>query len=184
MFCWQFDGCSEEFTRSPQESSGVCKESSGVCKEFSGVCKEFSRLLKVFFNFIRETTKFLTDSSGVLKDMWGSVIYREILASQKRLTDLKNALVMLSPKLDATYEQYLSRIPEDNKKLAYCVLSWVALAHRPMTLEELQYAIAIQWDNEEMSEVKSGDLYPPGVVLEICVGLIMQRENRIVLTRE
>jgi hypothetical protein len=63
---------------------------------------------------------------------------------------VKEALTTLSRQssLAAVYEQSLSNIPEGNVNRAYSILRVMAAASRPLTLDELAEATAIDIENE------------------------------------
>ena len=88
---------------------------------------------------------------------------------------LRSTLNRLPRELDGTYEQTLQRIYEQNKddvSLAEKTLSWVAFTLRPLTVPELQHAIATMYFEDEDDDVFEDDLPDEEVLLAVCAGLL------------
>jgi hypothetical protein len=76
-----------------------------------------------------------------------------------------------------TYDNALARIDkqsEEQRNLAYQVLSWISYAFRPLSLVELQYAVAI---HEDMTEMDEEDLNDEKFLLSVCGGLVVLTEE-------
>ena len=70
-----------------------------------------------------------------------------MLAKQKNKRDLRKALSSLPKELNETYNQTMVRIRSQDTEsvlLAESVLSWISAARRPLIVEELQHALAVQ----------------------------------------
>ncbi|KAF8868313.1 hypothetical protein BD779DRAFT_1461389, partial [Infundibulicybe gibba] len=65
-------------------------------------------------------------------------------AKVSRLADLRLALAKLPEHLETTYDETLGRINDGDKPLAYQIFSWLIHAARPMTIRDLQYALAVE----------------------------------------
>jgi hypothetical protein len=102
-------------------------------------------------------------------------LHLERLSCSDTPKNLKSILGRLSDDsdIDKTYDESITRISSDDRDLAFTVFSWVALAHRPFTMEVLLHAIATDWDNEEQLEIGDADLHLPDRVLEVCQGLVV-----------
>ncbi|KAH6891579.1 hypothetical protein BKA70DRAFT_1201661 [Coprinopsis sp. MPI-PUGE-AT-0042] len=79
----------------------------------------------------------------------------------------------LPAKLDVLYDEAFERIqmqPEEHVALAKRVLLWVAYAYRPLTVEELRYAVtsdpSVDWATPE-------SLVPESLLVSVCCGLII-----------
>jgi len=104
--------------------------------------------------------------------------------SQPTLGHIKRVLQTL-PRgmkgLDETYEQAIKRIEGQEKgyrELAKQVLSWVTYAKRPLSITEVQHALAVSADMTDMDR----DFLPEVEVLgSICAGLITIDQNSHVL---
>lgn len=94
------------------------------------------------------------------------------LLTQGTVSHVKKTLNQLPSTLDGIYGEALTRIEEStayNSKLAVQVLSWVSYAQRPLTLLELQHAIAIDINSPELDH----DELPDEVQLtSVCGGLV------------
>lgn len=86
-------------------------------------------------------------------------------------------LEKLPPKLDVLYEETMKRIEaqdEERAALSKLVLTWVVHSFRPLTIEDLQYAVAsdpqIDWADE-------ANLVPESLLIAVCCGLITVEDN-------
>jgi ankyrin repeat protein len=85
---------------------------------------------------------------------------------------LRKQLATLPPTLDKTYERILGSIPEEYSSYAIRLLRWLAFSVRPLLLEELAEAVAIDperntpFDRDEVLE-------DPSDILEICSSLVV-----------
>ena len=85
---------------------------------------------------------------------------------------LLKALEELPQGFTGTYDAALMRIDEQSKEsreLAYCVLSWISYAFQPLSLLELQYAVAVK---KNMTGMDDSDLHDEEFLLSICAGLV------------
>ncbi|KAF8874898.1 hypothetical protein BD779DRAFT_1450612, partial [Infundibulicybe gibba] len=58
--------------------------------------------------------------------------------------------------------------------LAYRIFSWLIYAAQPMTIHDLQYALAV---DDGMTAIDTQDLYDEATLTSICVGLVVLRGN-------
>ncbi|KAH6879966.1 hypothetical protein BKA70DRAFT_1207238 [Coprinopsis sp. MPI-PUGE-AT-0042] len=84
----------------------------------------------------------------------------------------------LPAKLDMLYDEAFERIemqPEEHAALAKRVLLWVAYAYRPLTIEELRYAVAsdpkVDWETPE-------NLVPESLLVSVCCGLTVVEDKK------
>ena len=99
-------------------------------------------------------------------------LHLQSLAMQRNLRQLKKTLNNLSVDLDEVYEKNIDRIPELDRELAFHIFSWIALVVHPLTLWELQQALATDWEDEEMDTIGEDELDLPSRILQVCVGLV------------
>jgi hypothetical protein len=99
-------------------------------------------------------------------------LHLQSLATQRNLRQLKRALLNLSVDLEEVYEKNIDRIPELDRELAFHIFSWIALTVRPLRLWELQYALVIDWKDDDMDSVGKDELDLPSRILQVCVGLV------------
>ncbi|KAF8883121.1 hypothetical protein BD779DRAFT_1399250, partial [Infundibulicybe gibba] len=112
--------------------------------------------------------------TGVMKKADGMFLLAQLhmnsLETKLNVRDLRRALDELPNTLDATYDEAMSRISNDYRALAYRIISWLIHAARPLTIRDLQYALAIE---EGMTVPNSDNLYDGSSVTSICVGLVV-----------
>ncbi|KAH6902845.1 hypothetical protein BKA70DRAFT_1156371, partial [Coprinopsis sp. MPI-PUGE-AT-0042] len=83
----------------------------------------------------------------------------------------------LPAELNLLYDKAFERIemqPEEYAALAKCVLLWVAYAYRPLTVNDLQYAVA---SNPTLDWKTPGNLVPGSLLVSVCCGLITVEDN-------
>ncbi|KAH6879942.1 hypothetical protein BKA70DRAFT_1168325 [Coprinopsis sp. MPI-PUGE-AT-0042] len=88
----------------------------------------------------------------------------------------------LPVKLDALYDEAFERIemqPEEHAALAKRVLLWLAYAYRPLTVEEMRYAVAsdpkVDWATPE-------NLIPESLLVSVCCGLVIVEDKEDILS--
>jgi hypothetical protein len=67
-----------------------------------------------------------------------------------------------------------------DKELAHQVLSWIVYARRPLTVEELQYAVSV---SPGMTELDPKGIIYKGKLTSVCAGLVVVERNTIRLVR-
>src|SRR5579862_4271607 len=103
------------------------------------------------------------------------------LAKEDNLKAVRRALAALPRGLDATYDEAMRRIRGQNHaeaRRAEQVLSWISYALRPLTLIEIQHALAVEPEDADFDE----DAAPyEGVLVSVCAGLVtIDRESNII----
>src|ERR1700737_991544 len=68
------------------------------------------------------------------------------------------------------YETIMSRITQSKDKLALRTLSWVVYAKRPLHIDELQEAVAIEEGDRGLDQE---DLTPAQTLVEVCGSFIV-----------
>jgi hypothetical protein len=99
------------------------------------------------------------------------------LKSKSKRKEVRETLKHLPQELDDTYKEAMERIEmqcEDDRKLAERVLSWIVYAFRPLSLQELRYALATM---PGMTEVEDDDLDDQDVLISVCAGLVIVDEE-------
>lgn len=95
------------------------------------------------------------------------------LKLQPSLAAIRRALRDLSPEVDQIYSNILVRIEDQSKvdkSLAIQALTWVVLAHRPLSIEELVQAMAVEISAEELDFEEQTHF---DIVLRVTMGLIV-----------
>ena len=98
-------------------------------------------------------------------------LHTDSLCAKSTLRSLRQTLDKLPDSFKDTYDNALARIDrqsEEQRKLAYRVFSWMSYAFRPLSLVELQYAVAI----EDMTEMDEEDLNDERFLLSVCGGFV------------
>jgi hypothetical protein len=68
--------------------------------------------------------------------------------------------------------------PVGDREIAERVLSWITYARRPLSLEELQHAVAI---SSEMTEMDLDAVVEETILMSVCAGLVVvDKQNNIV----
>jgi len=77
------------------------------------------------------------------------------LVIKKTRKAVREALKTLPKEQEKTYQEAMQRIKSqnvDDKHLAERILPWISLAFRPLTLNELQHALAVKFGESELDE--------------------------------
>ncbi|KAJ8059722.1 hypothetical protein OCU04_011367 [Sclerotinia nivalis] len=101
----------------------------------------------------------------------------EAIASELRISRVKKALTGLPNVLDSSYDDAMKRIMEgqdaNRKNLAMNILMWLSCAKRPLTVRELQHAMAIMELDPDEDELDEDDFYDQDLLLTVCAGLVV-----------
>ena len=87
---------------------------------------------------------------------------------------IEKALERVPDNMDATYERILNTInekPRPKRELARKTLMWIAYARRPLSIDELAYAISIEIDTKNLEDLESSTP-PEEFILDACANLI------------
>ena len=108
------------------------------------------------------------------------------LVSKSSLRAVRNALKVLPTRVNDTYDEVMARIrtqSPDDRELAENVLSWIAYARRPISLQELQHAVAVTPDMLDMDPEALVDKF---ILIDVCAGLVVidDRSSIIQLVRK
>ena len=96
----------------------------------------------------------------------------ESLTTKTTLRKLKDALTALPEGLDKTYDETMERINSqhpDQATLARKVLCWVFHAFRPLTVLEIQHALAVETGDSMLDE---DNIPEQELLLSVCNGLV------------
>lgn len=107
-------------------------------------------------------------------------LYMDSLMRLITLRKIKAALTLLPEGLDDMYDDTLERIQAQDSEcasLAMKVLSWAYFALRPLNLEELQHALAIEPGDSFLDEDGLAD---KDLIISVCGGLVSVQEGDIV----
>ena len=108
-------------------------------------------------------------------------LHVDSLSTKTSIKKLKSALDNLSTDLHVLYDEAILRVEEQNsdyRELAEKALRWVAYTYRPLQVEALQEALAIELEDLDF-DVEA--IQPIGLILDVCAGLLIyDEENEIV----
>jgi len=108
-------------------------------------------------------------------------LHIDSLVSKTNRREVRRALDNLPKEVDATYEEAMERIQaqiEDDKKLAERVLSWITYALRPLSLKEVQHALAVE---PGMTEMDSEAIEDEEILTSVCAGLVVIDEESSII---
>ena len=98
----------------------------------------------------------------------------------RTIKKIKIALESMPNELDELYRQTVERIrrqPGDDGELGMKVLSWVTHAKRPLRVEEIQHALAVEVDEDEDEDLPGqmdfDNILSPQSLTDLCAGLVV-----------
>ncbi|KAI9852608.1 MAG: hypothetical protein M1824_001849 [Vezdaea acicularis] len=98
--------------------------------------------------------------------------HMDSVSNKRSRNELLKALPNLSSSLEGAYNEALERIDaqgKDDRQLAMKVIYWITLAKVPLTVRELQHALAVK---PRASRLDEGDIVDEETLLSVCAGLI------------
>jgi hypothetical protein len=99
------------------------------------------------------------------------------LAGKHNLAAVRRALEILPKEMNGTYDVAMERIEqqnEDDKELAKQVFSWITHACRPLSVKELQHALAVM---PGMTSMDPDAIIDEEILTSVCAGLIVIDEE-------
>lgn len=113
-------------------------------------------------------------------------LHMDSLAEYSNRAAVRNALETLPAEVNATYDIAMERIArqgEYDRKLAERVLSWITFAYRPLSLKELQSALAV---SAGKTVIDFDDFEDELILTSVCTGLVIidKTSNIIRLVRK
>lgn len=100
-------------------------------------------------------------------------LYLDSIATKITRRKIKSALEALPDGLDGIYDETMRRIrqdnPPDHAELAIKVLAWTFLAFRPLKVQELQHALAVENGDSSLDEAGIPDR---DFMISICAGMV------------
>ncbi|KAJ7041582.1 ankyrin repeat-containing domain protein, partial [Mycena alexandri] len=109
-------------------------------------------------------------------------LHIDSLSTKNTIREVREALNALPGSLDGSYEVAIQRIDaqsDADRKTAHSTITWVANAKRPLTVEELQVALAVKPGMRKVDEEE--DLTDIEIILSVCAGLvIVDKESSVV----
>jgi len=105
-------------------------------------------------------------------------LYLDTLMHKTARRKIKTALETLPEGLDSIYEELMIRTklqnPRDHAELIVKVLGWIFYIVRPLTVIEIQHALAIEQGDPNLDEdgIPNRDL-----LVSVCAGMVMINDN-------
>jgi hypothetical protein len=102
----------------------------------------------------------------------------DALIQKHNVTEVRGALENLPKDVDETYNETVERIEQQNepdKALAKRVLSWVTHTCRPLTVCELQHALAVV---DGTTALNPENITDEEILTSVCAGLVVIDEKR------
>ncbi|KAI9766511.1 MAG: hypothetical protein M1840_006468 [Geoglossum simile] len=124
----------EDLTLHDEITNTIAKNSQGMYV--------YQESLRLFLYFIDAPNKVLVSSTAY-----------ELSSSEVSRKGVRLALENLPKELDSTYDEAMQRTEDRNRdvELAHQVLSWIH-ATRPLTVEEIQHALAVEINHTSIGE--------------------------------
>ncbi|KAJ7445363.1 hypothetical protein B0H11DRAFT_2249497 [Mycena galericulata] len=100
-------------------------------------------------------------------------LHIDSLSTKNTIREVREALNTLPKSLYGSYEIAIQRIDaqsNDDRETAHSTITWVANAKRPLTVEELQVALAVK---PGMKKLDEEDLTDMDTILSVCAGLVI-----------
>ncbi len=96
----------------------------------------------------------------------------------RTIKEIKLALKSMPRELNELYEQTLKRIQTqagNDGALGMRILSWIAHAKRPLSVEELRHGLAVEYDDDagELDELDKDNLLSQESLVDVCAGLVV-----------
>ena len=107
-------------------------------------------------------------------------LYMDSVVSKNNRKAIQHSLENLPERLDDTYEEAMKRIYSQSREdweLASEVLAWITFALRPLLMEELQCALAVQ-PGDSWLDIDA--LPDEEILLSVCAGLVVLDKERSV----
>lgn len=108
-------------------------------------------------------------------------LHLDSLAKKHNKRDVRLALHSLPKELNGTYDEAMHRIysqPTEDVALAKQVLSWISCAKTPLTVLEVQHALAIEPNATNIDEEA---LTEEDLLVSVCVGLVTIEEESSII---
>ncbi|KAJ6536872.1 hypothetical protein B0H19DRAFT_1003807, partial [Mycena capillaripes] len=104
-------------------------------------------------------------------------LHIESLSSKTTIKTVREALKALPKNLNDSYNEAMNRIKsqnEEDRNIAHSALTWVVNAKRPLTVTELQVALAVEPDDQHLDY---DSLFDIEIILNVCAGLVIVDEQ-------
>src|SRR5271169_3079549 len=104
-----------------------------------------------------------------------------LLSTAHSIRDIVKALHALPKGLDKTYDNIMDRIKSQDDKdaeLAKRILGWITYAKEPLTIKQVQQALAVRSDATGLDEDAET---PEQILISVCLGIVtVDSESNII----
>jgi hypothetical protein len=104
-------------------------------------------------------------------------LHIDSLSTKSTVKGVREALKTLPKTLNNSYDEAMKRISDQNEEsyaIAHSTLTWVANAKRPLTVLEIQTALAVEPGTKSLDEDNILDVE---IILSVCAGLVIIDEQ-------
>src|SRR5271155_4562725 len=108
-------------------------------------------------------------------------LHMDSLVGKLNARQVRAALENLPEGMDGTYDEAMERVErqdDSRTQLAKQVLSWITYAVRPLSVKELQHALAVMPDTTKLDP---DDITDDEILTSICAGLVVIDEERNII---
>ncbi|KAF7343972.1 ANK-REP-REGION domain-containing protein [Mycena venus] len=108
-------------------------------------------------------------------------LHIDSMSTKNTIREVREALNVLPESLYGSYDIAIQRIDAQSnadRKTAHSTIIWVANAKRPLTVEELQVALAVKPGMQKLDE---DDFMDIDIILSVCAGLVIVDEESSVV---
>jgi len=108
-------------------------------------------------------------------------LHMDSLVGKLNVRQVRTALENLPEGMDNTYDEAMERVErqdDSRKELAKQVLSWITYAVRPLSVKELQHALAVVPDTTNLDHE---DITDEEILTSVCAGLVVIDGGRKVI---
>ncbi|EGO00481.1 hypothetical protein SERLA73DRAFT_160331 [Serpula lacrymans var. lacrymans S7.3] len=110
-------------------------------------------------------------------------LHMDSLAKKTTRKEIRLALESLPQGVNSAYDETMKRIHELDEKhqiLAIEAIVLITYASHPLTIKELQQALAC---SDDLSSADDENLVDPSLITDICLGLVVEKESKFHLVR-
>jgi len=108
-------------------------------------------------------------------------LHMDSLVGKLSTAEVLSALEILPEGMDDTYDEAMERIGrqvDNDKELAKRVLSWLTYLVRPLSLRELQHALAVV---PNTTNINPNAIIDEEILTSVCAGLVVVDQERNVI---
>lgn len=112
------------------------------------------------------------------------VLHLKLIAEKTCALEVAEYIESLPESIYGVYDKFMQRVndqPGNRAKLANRILRWVSHAKRPMTVTELQHALAIESPKSSPGNLNLGRIPTKHAIEDVCMGLVSIDERTLAI---